>query len=70
MIAFRDKHQAMMAIENAAADAARSASWALTGQPLQDAIAQIVGQAVRAGMEEAFRQMYSQEDLEQDLELK
>lgn len=70
MIAFKDKHKAMFAIENAATMEAHSACLALTGQPLQSAVAQIVGQAVRAGMEEAFKQMYSEEDFERDLTLK
>jgi hypothetical protein len=70
MMAFKNKDQAMIAIQNAAINEAQYMSHALMGQPLNTAVAAMIGSAVRAGLEEAFRQMYSQEDLEHDLELK
>lgn len=67
---FRDKEKAMQEIMIAAENEAQYWSSAMTNQPLNSALAQIIGAAVAAGIRKAIEVQYTQDDFEKDLDLK
>lgn len=67
---FRDKDAAMAEIMIAAENEAQYWSNAMTNQPLNSALAQIIGAAVAAGIRKAIEVQYTQDDFEKDLTLK
>lgn len=70
MMAFKDKDKAMNEIAIASQNEAQYWSQSLMNQPMNHAIAQIVGYAVAAGIRKAMELQYSQDDFENDLTLK
>lgn len=70
MIGFKDgKDRAMNAVSSAAMMAAQNASYSMTGQPLNQALAFMIAEAVKAGIEEMLEQQYTYSDLERDIKL-
>lgn len=67
---FRDKEKAMQEIMTAAENEAKFWSSAMTNQPLNSVLAQIIGAAVAAGISKAIEVQYTQDDFEKDLDLK
>lgn len=70
MMAFKDKDRAMSEIMAAAESEAQYWSQALYSRPMNDALAQIIGHAVAAGIKRALELQYSHEEFEQDIGLK
>ncbi len=65
-----NKEQMFWAIASEAQMAAKNASYCLTNQPMNEALAQIIGQAVAAGFKKMMDEAYTDDDFEKDIGLK
>lgn len=67
---FRDKDRALSEIMTAAEAEAQYQSHLMQGLPISNALAQIIGAAVAAGIRKAIEVQYTQDDFEKDMTLK